>query len=140
MDVKRVWTCLGVACLIGVLAGCVRDTFPREALSFVHPGQTTRADLVENFSTPIYDFKEPHVIAYLKETIGGSAPHSTLNLDLNTPLYQDDPGYAGRDTEVLCFLLDEHDRVIRFAKIIVDGKTQPVQAIKDWARGIAPSK
>lgn len=123
-----------------LLSGCAHDPFPRDAVGFVHPGQTTRAELIENFSNPIYDFKEPHVIGYLKETIGGKAPHNTLNADPSSLLYQDDPGFAGRDTEVLCFLLDDKDRVIKFEKLYVDGKKQPSQAIKEWARGERPSK
>jgi hypothetical protein len=125
----------GFFCIQFILSGCAHDPFPRDAVGFVRPGETTRAELIENFSNPIYDFKDPHVIGYLKETIGGKAAHNTLNADPSSLLYQDDPGFSGRDTEVLCFLLDDKDRVIKFEKLYVDGRKQPTQAIKEWARG-----
>ena len=133
---QQIWCLyLCVAFLLGGLAACAPNSFPQDSLAFVHPGNTTRAEVIENFNTPTYDLKEPHVIAYLKDTIVGSAPHSTLDRTQSPLLYHEDPGQADRETELLCFLLDDHDHVLRFGKIMVDGKTQPQAAITEWAKG-----
>jgi len=125
---------LGLA-LWGNLAGCAPNSFSKESFAFVRPGETTRAEVIENFSTPEYDLTEPHVIAYLKDTIAGKVPQSRLDRTASPLLFQDDQGATGRETELLCFLLDDHDRVQRFGHLTIDGKTPPKTAISEWARG-----
>ncbi len=121
--------------LWGSGAGCAPNSFPKESLAFVRPGETTRADVIENFGTPEYDLADPHVIAYLKDTIGGNVPQSRLDRTASPLLFQDEKDPVGRETELLCFLLDAHDRVQRFGKVTIDGKTPTRTALNKWARG-----
>jgi hypothetical protein len=114
-----------------------------ETVAFIRPGITTRADVIENLGPPLYELKEPHVVAYSwgkMRAVGGKP------VGVGEQAYQrQEMGYAvapGPPEEtglvetrrwVYCLALDPGNRVTRTGKIELEGATSLAQAVGAWA-------
>lgn len=135
-----------------LLAGCIsRNTGYRisdETIAFIQPGVTTRAEVVENLGPPLFELKDPHVVAYswgkVKPAVS-KAPAAEQGFQ-PTPFGYGAGGvgstapaspWEGTDSVesrrwICCVALNEKDVVTRSGKFELKGATSLEKAVREW--------
>jgi outer membrane protein assembly factor BamE (lipoprotein component of BamABCDE complex) len=115
------------------LTGCRTNPFSQDALAFVRPGETSRSEVTENLGAPTFDFKDQHLVAYVRETVVGSESHLALRHERSLQLFTTEGGPIGRKKRALCFLFDSTDRLKKFETILISSSQPLEDTIREWA-------
>jgi hypothetical protein len=143
-----------LARIIGVIvicAGCAsRDSgykVSNETVAFIQLGVTTRAEVVENLGTPLFELKEPHVAAYswgkLRATGGNpaAAGQGYQRQEMGTAIPAgpvEETGLIETQRWIYCLRLDAGNRVTRAERIKLEGATSLEDAVRKWAGSNSP--
>jgi hypothetical protein len=128
----RLWFLTALCCL-GWLAGCKTRGMSEESLAFVHPGQTTRAEVIENFGPPHCEVKSSRVVGYVWESVLGKESHIVFQREQGLPVLPTETADWGRAKHAVAFLFDEADQVER-CQILPLKAGQPVEkALIEWS-------
>jgi hypothetical protein len=145
---RNPWTQLAAALILaGAFCGCARGTtgyrISDETVAFIHPGLTTRSDVVENLGPPLFELKNPHVVAYSWGRVRSAGGRPVVQEQMPDPGrtgYETAPPPSDEDSSsfearrwICCVALDDKDRVTRFGTFEMHGAASLEQAVREWA-------
>jgi hypothetical protein len=147
---RNCWIPLALAAALTIIgSGCASRTsgykITNDTVAFIKPGVTSRAELVENLGPPLFEMKNPHVVAYTWGKVRPTASRSSANVEVMQP--QDRLGYptappSGEESGLIesrrwiyCVALDDQDRVQRSETVKLEGETSLGNAVRRWAVG-----
>ena len=120
-------------------------TITEETVAFIHPGATTRAEVIENLGPPLLNLSNPNVMAYSwgKERATGNMSAETRQqaaqerqLGYAIPsASSEDSGLVESRRWAYCIALDDADHVTRTGRVEVQGAGSLERAVRDWAAG-----
>lgn len=133
------------------LTGCaMRQTgykIDEETVAFIQPGETSRAEVIENLGPPLMDLPDVKASAYswgkLRATGGKPAVRDPTIRDPGMDSRQMGYGIAASQIDegglvewrrwVCCIAWDANDRVRRVERIQVEPGTSVENAVRSWA-------
>jgi hypothetical protein len=146
---------LALALCCGVPGCATRDAgykISDETVAFIQPGTTTRSEVVENLGTPLFELRNPTVLAYswgkVRPTGGNAAARQeamqsrrmTFGSYETGPPPIDDTTLVETRRWVFCVELDEANRVTRTGRLKLEGAESLEQAVRRWASGTSGTR
>ncbi len=148
---KGLWRLGPVFALAACLSGCAHGTtgyrISEETVAFIHPGTTTRSEVVENLGSPLYELPDPHVMAYswgrVRGVVTGPATGGVSAQPSQASPMSPQPAPmlngSNDNTEtvesrrwICCIALDSNERVTRFGTFEMKGAGSLEQAVRQW--------
>jgi hypothetical protein len=145
---RKYWIQAGLIA-VAVLCGCASQDsgyrISNETVAFIRPGVTTRTEVVENLGPPLFELKDPHVVAYSWGKVHGTVSRAAVSQSANPALRPSQSGYAPEPAApeetgtveshrwICCVALGPQDRVTRFGTFEVQGATSLENAVRQWA-------
>jgi hypothetical protein len=143
----------GLALLILGSVGCATSVtghrISDKAIAFVHPGVTTRSEIVENLGPPLIEPKAPEVAAWSwgtgKAKLAPSGPEQvavtgwpgnvTADSFVDTTPYSE-IGSVEKRRWIYCLAFDAQGVVTRSARVEVKAGTSLEEVVKRWATAV----
>jgi len=135
--------------LILMLPGCATHEsgyrITEETVAFIHPGATTRAEVIENLGPPLLNLSNPNVIAYSwgkERATGNISATDRQQAAENRQMGSSIPAasFGGESADLVesrrwayCIALDDADHVTRTGRVEVQGAGSLERAVREWA-------
>jgi hypothetical protein len=144
------WAWLAVlAAACGLTSCATRDSgykISEETIAFIRPGETTRAEVIENLGPPLLELRDIRASAYtwgkMRLAVSGKQvmredplqSRQMTGYSLAPP-----PSEEGTLVEhrrwLCCLAFDDQGKVRRVERIRVEGSPSLEKALRDWAAG-----
>jgi len=133
--------------LAGAYSGCASRTsgykITHETVAFIKPGATTRAELVDNLGPPMFELRNPRVMAYTWGKVRPTASKPAASVQgmqpqtgyVAAPPSSEESGLVESRRWIYCIALDDEDRVVRSETVRMEGETSLESAVRGWMAG-----